>query len=134
MPLKSLRPCAKTNCGQLTRERYCEDHVHIIESETRERNQQYDSRTRDKKSKDFYRSKAWKELRNLAFNRDNGLCQSCLKQGEYRTADVVHHIIEIKSDWEKRLDLNNLESICHKCHNKIHKKSAPGSNFLKNQV
>lgn len=127
MPAKSLKPCSKGGCNALTRERYCGDHLVVEEAQARESNKQYDSKKRDKCSQEFYRSKAWKELRNLAFNRDKGLCQSCLKQEHYRTADVVHHIIEIKSDWEKRLELNNLESICHKCHNKVHKKTPPGS-------
>ncbi|PAE58568.1 HNH endonuclease, partial [Bacillus licheniformis] len=35
-------------------------------------------------------------------------------------ADMVHHIVEVKQDWSKRLDLSNLESLCNACHNKVH--------------
>ncbi|TWK49239.1 hypothetical protein CHCC20347_1522 [Bacillus paralicheniformis] len=33
---------------------------------------------------------------------------------------MVHHIVEVKQDWSKRLDLSNLESLCNACHNKVH--------------
>lgn len=33
---------------------------------------------------------------------------------------TVHHIVHIKDNWEKRLDLDNLETICLECHNKEH--------------
>jgi len=130
MPAKSLKPCSKSGCATLTRERYCADHLFVEEVQTRESNKRYDSVSRDKRSEKFYNSKPWRDLRDLAFKRDKGLCQSCLKQRQYKPADVVHHIIEIKSDWEKRLDLENLDSLCHKCHNKIPKNIAPGSEIF----
>jgi 5-methylcytosine-specific restriction enzyme A len=87
----------------------------------RKQSEYYDKYKRDKQSTEFYKSKSWKQLRDAAFNRDHGLCQRCLKAGDIVPADVVHHIVEIKTDWNKRLDINNLESICHSCHNKEHK-------------
>ncbi|WP_349773696.1 HNH endonuclease [Sutcliffiella horikoshii] len=53
--------------------------------------------------------------------RDNHLCQRCIKQSKLQAAQLVHHIVEVKVDWSKRLELTNLESICHSCHNKHHK-------------
>lgn len=47
-----------------------------------------------------------------------GLCQECLRNGITNTADVVDHIIELKDNWELRLEDSNLEPICHNCHNK----------------
>ncbi|MEU3039173.1 HNH endonuclease [Nocardia salmonicida] len=35
---------------------------------------------------------------------------------------IVHHKVELKEDWSKRLDMDNLEVVCIGCHNKIHKK------------
>nr|WP_275591513.1 HNH endonuclease signature motif containing protein [Mammaliicoccus sp. A-M4] len=46
------------------------------------------------------------------------LCQECLRQGYYQQANVVDHIIELKDDWSKRLDKDNLIPLCHSCHNK----------------
>ncbi|CUB15740.1 hypothetical protein BN2127_JRS3_00490 [Bacillus safensis] len=49
----------------------------------------------------------------LVLMRDNYLCQSRLKQDRVVPAVMVHHIVELKQDWNKRLDLNNLESMCN---------------------
>lgn len=68
----------------------------------------------------FYHSKAWKKLREIALDRDNYLCQMCLEQGMITDAKIVHHIVYLDNDFNKALDLNNLMSVCHACHNKIH--------------
>lgn len=31
-------------------------------------------------------------------------------------ADVVDHIVPIEHDWSLRLDVKNLQPICHACH------------------
>ncbi len=36
--------------------------------------------------------------------------------------DTVHHIEELKEDWSRRFDKDNLISLCESCHQKIHKK------------
>ncbi len=48
------------------------------------------------------------------------LCQVCYRQGRVTPARTVHHIVHIKDNWGKRLDLDNLETICLECHNKEH--------------
>ncbi|MFS1513428.1 HNH endonuclease [Chengkuizengella sp. SCS-71B] len=50
--------------------------------------------------------------------RDRHLCQHCLKQKKITRSDMVDHITPIKEDWSLRLDLINLQSLCHSCHNK----------------
>ena len=70
----------------------------------------------------FYNSAAWKRTREQALIRDMYLCQQCLKDGIVNDKQlIVHHKIEIKEDWKKRLELENLETVCTQCHNKIHK-------------
>ena len=45
--------------------------------------------------------------------RDKYLCQVCLKYGRFIYQDVqVHHIIPINKDYDKRLDSNNLITLC----------------------
>lgn len=82
----------------------------------------YNKYKRNRERQLFYQSKAWAEARGLALKRDNFLCVQCLKTGTIKEADVVHHIIEVKDDFTKALELDNLESICHKHHNAVHKK------------
>ncbi|WP_454264330.1 HNH endonuclease [Staphylococcus cohnii] len=69
----------------------------------------------------FYNSTQWRKLRQQVLIRDNYLCQHCLDEGVVNDKNlIVHHKIELKRDWSKRLDMENLEVVCFSCHNKIH--------------
>ncbi|MCS4471110.1 HNH endonuclease [Clostridium botulinum] len=52
--------------------------------------------------------------------RDNGLCLMCLKDKKIVPYDVVHHIIELRQDYNKRIKKHNLLCLCHECHNIVH--------------
>lgn len=70
---------------------------------------------------EFYNSTAWKKKRKKIMKRDKYLCQICKRYGKNTEADVVHHIIEVNDQYDKRLDDKNLVSLCHKHHNQLHK-------------
>lgn len=83
----------------------------------------------------FYRNPAWLKMRQIALSRDNGLCVRCLKNKRIVKADVVHHIVHLTQDFSKALQLDNLECLCHSCHNKEHDEKGYGdkqSLFKKN--
>lgn len=69
----------------------------------------------------FYTSANWKKKRLSILRRDKYLCQICRRYGKNVEAKIVHHKIEVSDDWSKRLDSDNLISVCTKCHNTIHK-------------
>ena len=46
------------------------------------------------------------------------LCEMCKENERLTVATEVDHIVPIKKDWSKRLDINNLQSLCHSCHMK----------------
>lgn len=69
----------------------------------------------------FYASTQWRKARRSKLAQQP-LCEECLRQGYVRQATIVHHKKELKDDWDKRLDPDNLESICQECHNKKHKR------------
>ena len=62
----------------------------------------------------------WKRLRESVLSRDNYLCQDCLASNRLVAAEEVHHIIEVKEDWNKRYEEDNLISLCKSCHRKRH--------------
>lgn len=68
---------------------------------------------------EFYRSKLWKKVRETALKRDNYLCQRC-----GAPADVVHHIVHLTPqnvyDDKISINLDNLMSLCSKCHSDMH--------------
>ena len=71
-----------------------------------------------------YKSTKWKKVRLKALKRDKYICQECKKYFKNTEATVVHHIIEISEDLSTAYDINNLESLCAKCHNKRHPEKA----------
>jgi len=119
--------CSKVGCDNLVKlpDRYCKKHKHV-EKELKKKksnwyNKDYDVK-RSEEVKVFYNSKAWEVMREVRLNIDNHLCQDCYKNGIIKQADVVHHKKELRTHWHLRLNKNNLISLCHDCHNKIHKK------------
>ncbi|MBZ5203209.1 HNH endonuclease [Planomicrobium chinense] len=94
---------------------YCEKH---------EPNKEYNQARRryDNTYIKFYKTRAWLKLRRIALMRDDFMCKTCERNGIIKEAQLVHHLIEVKTDWDKRLELENLESICESCHQKIHKR------------
>lgn len=113
---KPLKPCKEFGCNELTRNSYCKNH----EKNAQKTHRIYNKYKRNQTAQSFYNSYEWQKVRRARLEMDNYLCQSCLRQGIVTKADVVHHIIELLVDWSKRLDINNLESVCHSCHNREH--------------
>lgn len=79
-----------------------------------------------KQSEPFYHRAEWKRIRAVALARDGGYCQDCLEKfragiiRKPRRAVMVHHIIPYKERPDLALDLNNLRSLCSKCHEEHH--------------
>lgn len=75
-------------------------------------NKQYDTKVRDKDSKKIYNSSKWiKEVRPAVLIRDAARCVQC----DSKENLVVDHVEELK-DGGDPYDLNNLETLCKKCH------------------
>ena len=84
----------------------------------------------------FYGTAAWKRARQKALDRDLGLCVWCRQRGRYARdrkgrrvpvlATMVHHIQHLEDRPDLALDLNNLVSLCDRCHDEAHpEKHAP---------
>lgn len=113
--MKPKKKCNHVGCNQLINfdETYCKKHLIKYSSN-------YDDYANRKevggKYFTFYHSKAWKQL-SYSYRLRNPMCELCLKNGIYVKCDVVDHKIPIRSDWNQRLNENNLQSLCHSCHN-----------------
>ena len=46
----------------------------------------------------------------------------CLDKNELNNSGTIHHIEELKDNWSKRFDKDNLISLCESCHQKVHRK------------
>lgn len=119
-----LKVCNR--CGVLIRYggTYCETCKPIVEAEREARRQEYTkesnrryNKKRDPKYGRFYNSTEWRVLSRKRLQDDGYKCKRCKK-----IASEVDHIIAIQTPegWERRLDYDNLQSLCLDCHNEKH--------------
>ena len=77
-------------------------------------------------ARQFYSSAAWGNCREGYKRSVGGLCEECLKKGQYVPGEIVHHKIPITpmnvSKPEIVLDWSNLELVCRFCHAEKHGK------------
>ena len=65
----------------------------------------------------FRSSKRWTDKAIEIKRRDNYLCQICIRQYRYVYDNLsVHHIIGLANDFDKRLDDDNLITLCASHH------------------
>ena len=70
----------------------------------------------------FRWTRLWQKKREEIKKRDLNLCQICKRElynteTKYNTVDLeVHHNIPINEDYDKRLDNDNLLTVCHYHH------------------
>lgn len=109
--------CSKCGIRLINKsEKYCD----ICKAKEVNRHKEYNKYRTDFKEQKFYKSKTWITKRNIIKNKDNGLCLKCLSNKKIVPMDSVHHIEELKDNWDKRLDENNLISLCEQCHQITH--------------
>lgn len=102
--------CGHPGCHEIIPydERYCKRHRHTRNKEVyRERN----TNPHEKRFQQFYRSTPWRKL-SRRWLENHPVCVECLREGVIRKADVVDHVEEIRDDFSKRFDENNLQSLC----------------------
>lgn len=102
--LKACQPCAALLAQEL-------------QARAHARQKRYDQNTRNREADAFYHSTEWKALRAYKLNKDC-ICEVC----HDRPAVLPHHIVPVREDWSKRLDINNLLSVCERCHATFHPK------------
>lgn len=68
---------------------------------------------KNKQMKDKFRSSSlWQAKREEIARRDLYLCRVCLSEGRLSRDISVHHIIPLAEDYSRRLDNDNLISLC----------------------
>jgi 5-methylcytosine-specific restriction protein A len=115
-----MRPCAVASCRNKVEipELYCEQHK---DKSNKDYNKHVRYNSDNEKYSRFYSNTQWKRVRKAKL-MSNPMCEVCASEGRMTKADMVHHIIELRTPiigWEHRLDKDNLQSICYECHNKL---------------
>ncbi|WLE60246.1 HNH endonuclease [Burkholderia plantarii] len=107
MPKKPPTPCRHHGCKELLDEPgYCEAHQ-------RESVGWLDDRQRGNRHQRGYGTR-WDKLRKLILARDNGMCQTCKRDGRVRPGNMVDHKVNKAAGGTD--DPGNLEAICRACH------------------
>ncbi|NSV57008.1 HNH endonuclease [Enterococcus faecalis] len=105
-----MRYCQFEGCSNTTeRGAYCSEHARSSRKKKKQGNVYHH------KNKSFYRTPAWRDMREVIYERDRGCCKRCGKFVFGRKAHV-HHIVPIKNNLLLKLDPNNLILLCSECH------------------
>ncbi|WAW14755.1 HNH endonuclease [Peptostreptococcus equinus] len=85
-----------------------------------DRHRRYDKQARDPKTAAFYKSTHWTKLSKIIRDRYYGIdVYHLFKYGKIIPSEMVHHIIPIKDDWDRRLDPDVLLPVSHESHAEI---------------
>jgi len=117
MPETPNKPCLKCK-KNLTTSTYCPACQSIQDTKKQSYRQDQDKRP-SSRARGY--DTAWERLRNW-YLKQNPLCIDCQGAGVIRPAVVVHHIIPVEDDPSKRLDMDNLMSLCRDCHEIRHQR------------
>ncbi|WP_353096215.1 HNH endonuclease [Tissierella praeacuta] len=119
MALKKLCKCGKVIDYN---QKYCSQCSVKYKQERKEYHKHYDKYIRDQDAADFYNSAEWEKAREYVIAKYEGLdLYAFFIEKEIIYADTVHHIEELRENWNRRLDISNLIPLSRSNHNKIHK-------------
>ena len=114
-----LKVCACPTCRNLVEypNVFCKEH----EDSDKQRYKQYKATRTDKKEQALYKSAIWYSVKESVISSCFGIdIYKFYTENLIETVELVHHIIEVKEDWNKRLDTDNLIALTEESHSKIH--------------
>lgn len=102
MPSRAPRPCTQPGCpAYATKRGRCDAH------------QPKHGWNHGKSKRERY-GKDWPKKKRVVLERDNYLCQTCMRAGRVTQTNQVDHIIPKMAGGRDSFD--NLEAICDSCH------------------
>ena len=106
MPRKSKVPCQQPGCPELVEpgSKYCDKHK-VLHPEI----------IRSANSRGY--GSAWQRARK-SFLATHPLCEECKKQGRYKKATVVDHVIPHRGEPKLFWDSSNWQALCKYHHDK----------------
>lgn len=120
MALKKICSCGKYISQKESR---CIECSLKYKEKKKESNKVYNSTNRDKAIDSFYNSPEWISTREYILKKYHyyDLWEYFINNDDTKVANTVHHIEEIKDNYELRLEENNLFPVTARSHMKIHK-------------
>lgn len=97
----------------------------------KDRHKEYDKYRRDRRSKQYYNSREWEVVREHVLQLDEGIdVYVYMTQGIVIRADTVHHIVQLKENWNLRSNEDNLISLNHDTHSMIEQQYRKNKNEM----
>lgn len=114
MEFRVKRYCSK--CGKIHEGRCKREYISV------ERNSQADK---------FRNTQLWKRTARAILERDFHCCRVCFAAGILTNRGLsVHHIVPLTEDFERRLDSDNLITLCSHCHARAERGAIPRKRLL----
>ncbi|MBD5643199.1 HNH endonuclease [Clostridium botulinum] len=111
-------------CGKVIdyNKRMCDECKNRYDKSKKESYKEYKKNRKDNTEQKFYSNKEWITVRDIVRRKYNNIClYSYYILNEIKYVDYIHHIIELKEDWDKRLDIDNLIPLSDKSHKIVHR-------------
>ncbi|WP_061334301.1 HNH endonuclease [Clostridium botulinum] len=111
-------------CGKVIdyNKRMCDKCKNKYDKSKKESYKEYKKNRKDNREQKFYSSKEWIIVRDIVRRKYNNIClYSYYILHEIKYVDYIHHIIELKEDWDKKLDKDNLIPLSDKVHKIVHR-------------
>lgn len=87
----------------------------------KQRHKDYKASRTDKKEQEFYNTKQWLQTKEIAKSKTHGIdVYEYYVNGRVISGETVHHIVEIKEDWNKKLLISNLIYLTNSNHMYVH--------------
>ncbi len=100
----------------------CDKCKNKYDSSKKESYKEYKKNRKDNREQKFYSNKEWITVRDIVRRKYNNIClYSYYILHEIKYVDYIHHIIELKEDWDKKLDKDNLIPLSDKVHKIVHR-------------
>lgn len=109
MPTRAGSACTRQGCPGIVRGAVCS----VCGPRRKEYRQQEDAQRGTPTERGY--DARWQRVREIKIAR-NPVCEECAAQGVTTVADDVHHIVPIRVDPSRRLDISNLRSLCRRHH------------------
>jgi hypothetical protein len=104
--------------------KFCDECTRQYKEKMKKYQADYDKnvrRKKDKKYTDFYQSQMWLRFRSSVLNYFNGIdVYEYYKTGKLVPAETIHHIIELRDDFNLRLEFKNVIPLSKRNHSIIH--------------
>ena len=110
--LVPLKPCTYPGCTKLVPRGRCESHK-------KQADKAYDKERESEPWRQWIHSTRYRVAISI-YKAEHPLCERCLRENRLVPVYIVHHKVPHEGNWEKFWDQDNWESVCNKCHEKVH--------------